>query len=194
MTLQHHITTSQAFYIRPSNHRQNKGTRVSLRTTNYSMLLRTIPQTDMNVHVPETRRRAASRDSTPSSPTSQTSNSSDDANNPTKGKIKQVIACCRRQIERFASAPRSDEHEENDDEDISLCFELRRFRSNGSQSQAHPRRTRMPRPSPLTLVYSRQESYQFYMDEDNCPFITTPSCMGMENSPKFTTFLTPPSV
>jgi len=168
----------------------------------------------MNTGIPEIRRRAASRDTTPSLPVSQSSDvggtntpklatwtnssqSSGDRETTATGKVKQVIACCRRHIERFAGAPRSAVYADGESVNSSSCFELRRPKSHSLPmhlpSQTQPRRTRTSRPRPLNMEMIRQKSHQFYMDEDNHPFITTPSCMEEENSPKLTTFLTPPS-
>lgn len=112
---------------------------------------------------------------------------SHDNEDPMVGKVKQVIACCRRHIERFT---RTEVYEESDGVNSSSCFELRRPKSNTLASDQHPMRTRPARPAPLEL---RQASYQFYMDEDNQPFITTPSNMEESNSPRLISFVTEPS-
>lgn len=167
----------------------------------------------MSVTIPKNYRRAASRDTTPSLPNSQHSEvcqtaswptaqadviqSSRDSETTVPGKVKQVIACCRRHIERFASTPRSNSYAEGESADSSSCFELRRPKSNGLPmqlpSQTQPRSIRTSRPRPLNLQMTRQQSYQFYMDEDIRPFITTPSCVEEDISPKLMTIVTPPS-
>jgi hypothetical protein len=168
----------------------------------------------MDTGVPQIRRRAASQDTTPSLPVSQSSDvghaprlklatwtdlrqSSRDSETTAPGKVRQVIACCRRHIERFAGAPRSAVHADEQSVNSSSCFELRRPKSYSLPmhlpSQTQPRRTRTNRPRPLNMEITRQQSYQFYMDEDNHPFITTPSCIEEDNSPKLTAFVTPPS-
>ncbi|KAF1927546.1 uncharacterized protein M421DRAFT_421388 [Didymella exigua CBS 183.55] len=151
----------------------------------------------MNIAIPSIRKRAASRDTTPSLPSSQSSNSSHGSETTALERVKQVILCCKRHIERFASAPRSAVYEDEESVDSSSCFELRRPKSNSLPtqlpSQTHPRRAHASRPIPLNVAVMRQQSYQFYMDDDNHPFITTPSCMEGDSSQKSTTFITPTS-
>ncbi|KAF3009949.1 hypothetical protein E8E13_011137 [Curvularia kusanoi] len=129
----------------------------------------------------EVRRSLIIRGTTASSPSS---NNSHDNEDPVAGKVKQVIACCRRHIERFT---RIEVYEESDGVNSSSCFELRRPKSNTLAQETHAVRTRPARPAPLEL---RQASYQFYMDEDNHPFITTPSYMEEGNSPRLIAFCT----
>ena len=166
----------------------------------------------MTSNIQETRRRAASRDITPSLPSSHTSSvrrirflmitlllnflsqSSYDSDNPATGKVKQVIECCRRRIERFTGVPRSDVYANLQSQDSSSCFERRRPKSNSSPPHTHPRRTRTSLTPPVNLAYSQQESYELYMDQGFHPFITTPSCLEQDSSPKPISYFTPPSL
>jgi len=165
----------------------------------------------MSTFTSESHRREASRDTASQSSSSQSSDVSytsiweicirltecsknaQDAVYRAQGKVKKVIACCRRRLERFTAAPRSEVYEDGESVNSSSCFELRRQRSNNFPFQPHPRRTRTTRPATLNLTNSSGGSYQFYMDEDNNPFITTPSCVEESGSPKYTFIFTPPS-
>jgi hypothetical protein len=123
--------------------------------------------------------------------------SSRDSEATAPGRIKQVIACCRRHIERFAGAPRSAMYADEENVESTSCFELRRPKTNSLPIQVLPqtyrKRTRTSRPAPLDMAMTRQQSYQYYMDEDNNPFITTPSCIEDENNLNLMNFITPPS-
>lgn len=105
-------------------------------------------------------------------------------------RVKQVIACCMRQLERFAGAPRPGVYEDGEPADSSSCFELRRQRSNTLPLEPSARRTRKDRPAPFISQCSSSTSYQFYMDEEIHPFITTPKCIEEGSSPKYTLFPT----
>ncbi|KAJ4993287.1 hypothetical protein SVAN01_01262 [Stagonosporopsis vannaccii] len=131
------------------------------------------------------RNREASQDTASHSSSSHSLDTAPDAEILSRSSVKQVLACCRRHLERFTGAARSGVYEDGESVDSSSCFELRRQRSNTFPLQPNARRTRTDRPAPLNLTYSSNASYRFYMDEDIHPFITTPSCMEESNSPKF---------
>ncbi|KAH6625369.1 hypothetical protein C7974DRAFT_395969 [Boeremia exigua] len=132
-----------------------------------------IQSLEMTSTIFEKRGRAASRDMTSSPPSLRSSNSSHNSE-ATRRRVKHVIDCCRRRIERFTNASRSEVYGDGESVDSSSCFELRRPKLYSLPSQTYPRRAPTSRPRPLCTINSKQASYLFYMDADNRPFITTP--------------------
>ncbi|KAL5397996.1 hypothetical protein PMIN06_010836 [Paraphaeosphaeria minitans] len=124
----------------------------------------------MNGQNPRTPKRSANHSKSPISQASKNSRHTDSEN---LWKMKHVAACIKRRIERFVNTSRADIHSDDENMVSLLCFELQQQHFSSYQPQSRPtiRRTH------VSLDVWMQDCTQYYMDEGNHPFITTPGWM-----------------